>query len=207
MAKQPRPRVNRKGGRCVGTIVQWEAILFFFFTFHRQGCVCVCARVDLIDRRDFERGLFDYFEFNELIVKRLDSDQVWGQCSAMCFGWYKIRGGRATTATWTAKETFTRQEKKGSVLPLRGKEESWKVSGGKRGGVPRGRRLWPGNGVPRRMGNVTRGRGRVGLASRLSFSFPLLPFLSGHATRSSRMGLDRSRSSLVLSVDFSSLLD
>lgn len=49
---------------------------FFFHVSQASGCVCVCARVDLIDRRDFERGLFDYFEFNELIVKRLDSDQV-----------------------------------------------------------------------------------------------------------------------------------
>lgn len=49
---------------------------FFFHVSQARVCVCVCARVDLIDRRDFERGLFDYFEFNELIVKRLDSDQV-----------------------------------------------------------------------------------------------------------------------------------
>lgn len=188
MAKQPRPRVNRKGGRCVGTIVQWEAILFFFFTFHRQGCVCVCARVDLIDRRDFERGLFDYFEFNELIVKRLDSDQVWGQCSAMCFGWYKIRGGRATTATWTAKETFTKtsrdKRRREACCPFeeRRKAEKWAVG---RGAASRGGGGFDPVMACREEWEMSPG-GADGSGSPLAFLFPFLSFLFSPATQHAR---------------------
>lgn len=62
-------------------------------------------------------------------------------------------------------------------------------------GVPRGRRLWPGNSVPRRMGNVTRGRRARGPSPGLG-SQPASLFCSGRRWRMSpwaHMGQDRSR--------------
>lgn len=86
------------------------------------------------------------------------------------------------------KKKKKKKEKKrrssGAARFLGGKTEKWAEAGrGWRGGggqaahgVPRGRRLWPDNGVPRRMGNVTRGRGPS--AGRARFAF----FLFGPAT-------------------------
>lgn len=54
-------------------------------------------------------------------------------------------------------------------------------------GVPRGRRLWPGNSVPRRMGNVTRGRRARG-PSPGSGESTREPFLFGPTTAHESVG-------------------
>ena len=62
-------------------------------------------------------------------------------------------------------------------------------------GIPRGRRLWPGNSVPRRMGNVTRGRRAHGPSPGRGVNRE--PFLfradDGVWAPGAHMGLDRSR--------------
>lgn len=70
-------------------------------------------------------------------------------------------------------------------------------------GVPRGRRLWPGNSVPRRMGNVTRGRRARG-PSPGPGSQPASLFCSGRRRRMSpgpTWGRIVLAASLVLLVD------